>query len=209
MRQQLIRAVVQCLSMTQDTEPHPSEPPAAEPLPTDVGELQALVVSQRLQIEHMKLLIAKLKRMQFGRSSEKLDREIEQMELQLEELQISHRRVEAATTAEQPQQEEPVKRKPLPDHLPRERRVYEPDCACPDCGGTMRQIGEDISEMLEHVPAHFKVLRIVRPKLACAHCERIVQQPAPSRPIAGGLAGPGLLAHILVSKYCDHLPLYR
>jgi len=180
-----------------------------EPLPTDVGELQSLVLSQRVQIEHMKLLIAKLKRMQFGRSSEKLDREIEQLELQLEELQISQRQAEASTPAATKPEAEAPKRKPLPDHLPRERRVYEPDCTCPDCGGAMRQIGEDVSEMLEHVPEHFKVIRIVRPKLACAHCERIVQQPAPSRPIAGGLAGPGLLAHILVSKYCDHLPLYR
>ena len=63
--------------------------------------------------------------------------------------------------------------------------------------------------MLEFVPARFQVIRQVRPKLSCAHCERIVQAPAPSRPIARGLAGPGLLAHVLVSKYCDHLPLYR
>ena len=81
--------------------------------------------------------------------------------------------------------------------------------ACPDCGGELKQLGEDISEILEYVPAHFKVIRQVRPKLACACCERIVQAQAPSRPIERGIAGPGLLAHVLVSKYCDHLPLYR
>ncbi len=81
--------------------------------------------------------------------------------------------------------------------------------ACPDCGGELKHLGEDVSEILEYVPARFKVIRQVRPKLACACCERIVQAEAPSRPIERGVAGPGLLAHVLVSKYCDHLPLYR
>src|SRR5208337_3840246 len=72
-----------------------------------------------------------------------------------------------------------------------------------------KALGEDVSEMLEYVPAHFQVIRQVRPKLACARCDKIVQAEAPPRPIARGLAGPGLLAHVLVSKYCDHLPLYR
>lgn len=177
-------------------------------LPDDVDQLKQLVIAQRAELEHLKLLIAKLRRMQFGRSSEKLDREIAQCELQLEELQISQDKILAATRANKP---EPAarKRQPLPEHLPRERRVYQPACNCADCGGAMRQIGEDVCEMLEHVPEHFKVIALVRPKLACERCERIVQQPAPSRPIARGLAGPGLLAHILVSKYCDHLPLYR
>ena len=73
----------------------------------------------------------------------------------------------------------------------------------------LKHLGEDVSEILEYVPARFKVIRQVRPKLACACCERIVQAEAPSRPIERGIAGPGLLAHVLVSKYCDHLPLYR
>ena len=80
---------------------------------------------------------------------------------------------------------------------------------CPDCGGRLRLLGEDVSEILEYVPARFKVIRQVRPKLSCSGCERIVQEPAPSRPIDRGLAGPALLAHVLVSKYADHLPLYR
>src|ERR1700675_1884366 len=101
-------------------------------------------------------------------------------------------------------------RRPLPEHLPREVRTYLPKQeACPDCGGELKHLGEDVSEMLEIEPIRFKVIRQVRPKLACAGCERIVQAEAPSRPIARGLAGPGLLAHVLVSKFGDHLPLYR
>jgi transposase len=98
----------------------------------------------------------------------------------------------------------------LPEHLPRETHRHEAQVqTCPDCGGALRQFGEDVSEVLEYVPAQFKVLRHVRPKLSCTRCERVVQAAAPSRPIERGLAGPGLLAHVLVSKYADHLPLYR
>jgi transposase len=100
-------------------------------------------------------------------------------------------------------------RKPLPEHLPREQVVHQPACCCPDCGGALRRIGEDVSEVLEYVPEHFKVVRHVRPKLSCPSCQCIVQVSAPVRPIARGLAGPGLLAHVLVAKYADHLPLYR
>ena len=82
------------------------------------------------------------------------------------------------------------------------------DC-CPDCGGQLRQFGEDVSEQLEYIPDSFKVIRHVRPKFACNGCDRVVEAPAPSRPIERGLAGPGLLAHVLVSKFGDHLPLYR
>jgi transposase len=80
---------------------------------------------------------------------------------------------------------------------------------CPQCQGELRKLGEDVSEVLEYVPASFVVIRHVRPKLSCTKCDCIVQAEAPSRPIERGLAGPGLLAHVLVSKYCDHLPLYR
>jgi transposase len=80
--------------------------------------------------------------------------------------------------------------------------------ACPDCGGKLKPLGEDVSEMLEHVPAHWKVIRQVRSKLACACCDKIAQAEAPSRPIARRMAGPGLLAHALVSKSAEHLPLY-
>jgi transposase len=181
---------------------------------------ELLAIRERLQwreseIEHLKLLLAQLRRMQFGRKSEKLERQIEQLELRLEDLQPA----ESAGAVESPLPSEASSilistakpaRRPLPEHLPRTTQTHLPKhTACPDCGGELRKLGEDISEILEYVPAHFQVIRQVRPKLSCAHCERIVQASAPSRPIARGLAGPGLLAHVLVSKYCDHLPLYR
>jgi transposase len=186
------------------------------------NELKALIFSQREQlasrdteIEHLKLLIAKLRRMQFGRKSEKLDRQIEQLELRLDELQATQEentsasQTPAVAAADAKGNEKPARR-PLPEHLPREVRKYLPKQeACPDCGGKLKPLGEDVSEILEYVPARFKVIRQVRPKLACACCDRIVQAEAPSRPIQRGVAGPGLLAHVLVSKYCDHLPLYR
>ena len=187
--------------------------------------LKALVRAQHEQllwreseIEHLKLLIAKLQRMQFGRKSEKLARQIEQLELRLEDLQAKP--VENAGLAESQSAppalplliRTPVKpaRRPLPDHLPRQTQRHEPkESACPDCGGALSKLGEDVSEMLEYVPASFFVVRHVRPKLSCTKCDHIVQAAAPTRPIERGVAGPGLLAHVLVSKYADHLPLYR
>src|ERR1035437_5644915 len=188
----------------------------------DPTALKALILSQHEQllsrdheIEHLKLLIAKLRRMQFGRKSEKLDRQIEQLELRLDELQATQG--ENAAASHTPAVVAPVvnvavkpARRPLPEHLPREVRKYLPEQeACPDCGGKLKPLGEDVSEILEYVPERFEVIRQVRVKLACAGCERIVQAEAPSRPIERGVAVPELLAHVLVSKYCDHLPLYR
>ncbi len=183
------------------------------------AELKALIVSQHelivsrdSEIEQLKLLIAKLRRMQFGRSSEKLDRQIEQLELQLEALQVNDAEIVAAMPEKITGVEAVARsvRRPLPAHLPREVRTHAPQLeACPDCGGKLRKLGEDVSEVLERIPSRFQVIRHVRVKLACACCDRIVQAAAPSRPIERGLAGPGLLAHVLVSKYGDHLPLYR
>ena len=177
-------------------------------LPDDVDALKQLVLAQRSEVEHLKLIIAKLKRMQFGRRSEKLDHEVEQLELRLEELQIGETLSPAASKPNTDEKAKPARR-PLPDHLPRDNVIHEPACNCPDCGLGMRKIGEDVSEVLDYVPARFRVIRHVRPKLACPACERIVQVAAPARPIARGMAGPGLVAHILTSKYADHLPLYR
>ncbi len=173
------------------------------------------LASRDAEIEHLKLLIAKLRRMHFGRKSEKWERQIEQLELRLDELETA--RTERAVATQTPTVCEPVAkaatkpaRRPLPAHLPREtRKILPKQEACPDCGGALQPLGEDISETLEYVPEHFKVIRQVRPKLACGCCDKIVQAEAASRPIARGMAGPGLLAHVLVSKYCDHLPLYR
>jgi transposase len=177
---------------------------------------QEQLLSREREIEHLKLLLVKLHRMQFGRKSEKLQRQIEQLELRLEELESNRSekeptppeptslRASAIPTAAKPT------RRPLPDHLPRQTRRHEPqETVCPQCQGELRKLGEDISEMLEYVPASFVVIRYVRTKLSCTKCDCIVQAEAPSRPIERGIAGPGLLAHVLVSKYCDHQPLYR
>jgi transposase len=175
-----------------------------------VIEQHADLLSHKNEIEHLKLLILKLKRMQFGPSSEKLSEHIEQLELRLEDLEIN--RANAPVPAVLQSRVASVKpaRRPLPAELPRETRTLEPqETDCPDCGGQLDFLGEDVSEMLEYVPARFKVIRTVRPKFNCTRCDCIVQEPAPHRPIDRGIAGPGLLAHVLVAKYSDHLPLYR
>ena len=174
---------------------------------------EELLASREAEIDRLKMLIAKLRRMQFGRRSEKLERQIEQLELQLDELEGA--RAERAVSSPRPEAAAPTEngrpaRRPLPAHLPREVREMRPkETVCPDCGGVLKPLGEDVSEVLEYVPAEFRVIRQVRPKLACSRCDKIVQAEAVSRPIARGMAGPGLLAHVLASKYCDHLPLYR
>jgi transposase len=193
------------------------------PLPNDIESLQRLVVEQRaaleaarstllsrdVEIEKLKIELARLKRMQFGRSSEQLDQSIAQLELSLEELEASA--AETAPSLESPPTVEKAKpaRRALPESLRRETIVHAAPCECPACGGALRAFGEDVAEILEYVPERFKVIRHVRPKFSCTACQQIVQSPAPSRPIARGLAGPGLLAHVLVSKYVDHLPLNR
>ena len=194
----------------------------------DIEALKALVIakhdelleqqrSNTQEIEHLKLVIEKYRRMIFGRKSEKLTGQLEQLELRLEELETAQAAEEAASEAAQPGSTSTVAkrrsrpaRKPLPENLPREVVTHLPphDC-CPDCGGVLRQFGEDVSEQLERIPATFKVIRHVRPKFACAACEQVVEAPAPARPIDRGLPGPALLAQVLVSKYGDHLPLYR
>ena len=176
-----------------------------------ITELTQALSSRELQIEALQLQILALRRRQFGRKSEQLDGQIEQLELKLEELQTDEGQSLAPDVPEAPKKRaaRPA-RKPLPEHLPRDVQEHMPAAvACPDCGGALAKLGEDVSEMLEYVPASFKVIRHVRPKLGCTCCDCIVQAPAVSRPIARGLAGPGLLAHVLVAKFCDHLPLYR
>jgi transposase len=188
----------------------------------DVQSLKALVLTQQAEldsrtteIENLKLLILKLKRMHFGPRSEKYAHDIQQLELRLEDLEANQAAAEPpptvpATVVLKQQASRKPARRPLPAALPRETETIVPEHqACPDCGGKLRWLGEDVSETLEYVPARFKVIRTVRPKLSCADCSQIVQAPAPNRPINRGLAGPGLLAHVLVSKYADHLPLYR
>jgi transposase len=172
------------------------------------------LAGRQAEIERLQLLIAKLRRMQFGRRSEKRERQIEQLELQLDELATAQAAPPEAAPAPEGTAPAGARRKParrpLPPHLPRRKQTIPPqETTCPVCGGELKALGEDVTEILEYVPAHFHVIQQVRPKLACAHCDQIVQAPAPSRPLARGLAGLGLLAHVLVAKYCDHLPLYR
>jgi transposase len=174
----------------------------------ELGAKHQTITALEQQIKHLQLQIAVLRRARFGRRSERLEQQLSQLELLLEELQST----QAEAVAERPPKQDtsrPVRR-PLPDHLPRETKIHVPEEAeCPACGGTLKPLGEDVTEVLEYVPASFRVIRVVRPKCACASCDVIIQAEAPSRPIARGLAGPGLLAHVLVAKYADHLPLNR
>ena len=184
------------------------------------AELKAaeLAVQLRtLEIEKLKFQIAKLRRMQFGRSSERITRQIDQLALRLEELETGEAEDIAKAVAEDPpqpmRQRERPKRKPFPDHLPRQEIVHQPEadgaCVCPDCGAGMARLGEDVTEVLDYVPGRFQVIRHVRPKYACKACDAITQAPAPAMPTPRGRATPAMLGHLLVAKYCDHLPLYR
>ena len=182
-------------------------------LPDDPVLLKGLITSLTSELTNRDVLIAKLqhqlsglRRHQFGSRSETID----QLELTLEEQEIA-RAAEASTTSNLPPQDEKQqpKRRPLPENLPREELMLSPGSACDACGGRLHELGRDVTEELEYIPGRFVVNRIVRPRMACRCCEQIVQAPLPSRPIERGRPGPGLLAHVLVGKYADHLPLYR
>ncbi len=211
--------------------PVAAAPPIKVTLPSDVESLHAMVLERDLLIEKLKLQIARMKRARFGASSEKLDTQILQLELIVEDLESTlsaHEAVAASTnvTAQTNPSDDVaatsslLERRALPEHLPRERVVYAPKhhglagvaCGCKHCGaheGQMTQLGADESELLEYVPGRFKVLVQVRPKYLCSGCKTISQAEAPHRPLARSYAGAGLLAHVLTSKYADHLPLYR
>jgi transposase len=200
-------------------------------LPDDVETLKAMLLCERaartaaqaeaqaraLEIEKLKFAIAKLRHERFGASSERGARLLDQLELRLADLEESAAASEVAAEVAAAAAEVPVQgfrrrkpaRRPLPTHLPRERIVYPTPSACPCCGGTLRKIGEDVTETLELVPRQWKVIQHVREKFSCRACETITQEPAPSHPIARGRAGPKLLAHILFAKYGLHLPLNR
>jgi transposase len=201
-----------------------------EELPDDISALKAMLIAADrrtrdlgAEIESLKLTIAKLQHDRFGPSSERA-RLLDQLELQLGELMEHAAQTETAaeiaalqpdqlgnvlaTARAAPPRRQPARR-PLPETLPRERRVEPSPAACPCCGGRLRKLGEDITETLERVPAQWKVVQTVREKWTCRQCETITQPPAPSHPIARGRAGPQLLADVLFGKYGAHLPLNR
>ena len=192
------------------------------PTPT-IDSLLRVIEARDSEVALLKLMVDKLKlqllrrvRAEFGTSSEQLDAQINLIDITAVQAQPA-----AAAPAKTAPANAPEIDRSLPAHLPREAQVHRPvataahhdtagqRCGCTACGGRLRQIGQDVSEQLEYVPSHFKVIRHVRPKLACVTCQTIFQAAAPSRPIARGVAGPGLIAHVMVSKYCDHIPLYR
>ena len=184
-----------------------------KPLPDDPVELKGLVTLLASEVKSQAMFIEKLQhqihganRHRFGSTSEALD----QLQLSLENEEIAV--TAEAADAPDPEVGEPKnkpKRKPLPEHLERKEQVLTPGDNCSKCGGGLKTLGEDITEELEYVPGRFVVNKFVRPRMACSCCEAVLQAPLPSRPIERGRPGPGLLAHVLVSKYADHLPLYR
>jgi len=214
---------------------------ASEALPSDLATAHAMILIERagriaaeedaqrgkaerrildLEIERLKLLLAKARREQYGQSSERGRRLLEQLELQLEELEeMAAEEDAAAELAAQPKAEDTTEvrsfrrrkpaRRPLPEHLPRKRVVYPAASTCACCGGGLRKLGEDITETLERVPAQWFVIQHVREKFSCRACESITQPPAPSHPISRGRAGANLLAEVAFSKFGLHLPLHR
>jgi transposase len=195
-------------------------------LPTDPAELRAFAAAlqselyaKTLHIEKLKAQLAILRRRNYGKSSEKLA-EVQQLELMIGDLEESEAQQAARTEAIAAKSERtrakrtaPARtgaRRPLPEHLPRETVNHQAACQCPDCGSTrLHKIDEEEREVLEYVHSHFKVIVHKRPVMGCQDCETVTQPPMPNLPIERGRPGPALLAHVIVAKYCDHLPLYR
>jgi len=188
---------------------------AAEALPDDTDMLKAMLLAERAESERLRQIIKELQRYRFGRRAESLPEE--QLQLGLEEAE----QVEAAGQAES-EKNTPAEcktraarrranRGALPAHLPRiDTLVDVASMICPGCSGPLHRIGEDVAERLDIVPAQFRVLVVRRPKYACRSCEDVVvQAAAPARLIEGGLPTEATVAQVLVSKYADHLPLYR
>jgi transposase len=187
----------------------------AEALPDDVATLKAMLLAERARGDRLAQIIKELQRHRFGRSAETLP--IDQLELALEDVQQEE--AEAAAQAERGDPEARTRRAAerrtnrgaLPAHLPRIEAVVDiADKTCPCCAGVLHKIGEDVSERLDIIPAQLRVLVTRRPKYACRACEEcVIQAPAPARLIEGGLPTEAAVAHVIVSKYADHLPLYR
>jgi transposase len=194
-------------------------------LPEDVEALRAFALEQSrklaevtvakgvadAEIERLQSIISAFMRHRFGARSEQLDPD--QLQLGLEDVETALGHARAARDAATPTSPRPRKtnRGSLPAHLERIEQVVDvDDKACPCCGGALHQIGEDVSERLDVVPTTFRVLVTRRPRYGCRSCESaIVQAPAPARIVEGGIPTEAVIAQVLVSKYADHLPLYR
>ena len=194
--------------------------PNSAELLEEIAALKAMLVAADARdrrkderIERLEKLVAAFKQAAFGRRSEKSDPD--QFELALEDLEAAMAEIHAEEDAEDLAARRPAKprvanRGSLPKHLPRIEEVIEPDSLTCACGGCLHCIGEDVSERLDIVPAQFRVIVTRRPKYACRSCtDGVVQAPAPARLIPGGMPTEATVAHVLVSKYADHLPLYR
>jgi transposase/predicted DNA-binding protein len=202
-----------------------------------IKDLLEILLKEREELSLKKAELALLKAKLYGKSSEKLKKQVNDLEQQIEEseTQIAQQNLDDNASDDNASDNNPgdsteslnikdsnaeansdtkaknkPKRKPLPAHLPRKEVILNPDAKCPNCGlEDFRTISNDTSEILEYIPASFTVIKTIRPRCACKACEAIVQAPPKSGAIDKGLAGPGLLAHILVQKYCNHLPFYR
>jgi transposase len=204
--------------------------PLSNDLPNDLASAHAMILAQRealimaqsdakvraLEIERLKLQLAKARREQFGQSSERGKFLVEQLELAIEDLEEAQAEEEtraeiaAPAIAREKRARTPRGPRKLPDNLPVERIVEPAPCACGKCGGLrLRKLGEVISKTLECEPRRWKITEHVREKFSCRDCEAITEPPAPSHPIPRGFAGPSLLAMILVAKFLDHQPLNR
>lgn len=213
-------------------------PLASDQLPDDIAELKRLLLAKdaelaaarnglvitQLTIEKLKAQIAKFRREKFGASSERVDRALEQLELALEEAETA----KAEAIAAQPQEPEPEaphpagsaptepdaakkkKRRTLPPEFPRRDITHKPPNVCKRCGGAdLRVVSESVTEVLRYVPGHFEVDRHVRPACSCRKCEAMTQAPMPELPIPRGMVDASFLTFIVISKFCDHIPLYR
>ena len=185
----------------------------AEVLEQERAELKsakATVATQGLTIEKLEHRLARLLRVQFGRSSEKMD--IAQLRLMFDEIDTpaaANDDVGSPGEVQAPTPRKPGTRAPIPAHVPRQVVEHQPGACAPGCSGRQTQIGEDVTEVLDYVPARFRVIRHVRPRVACRACEQIRQAPAIDLPLPKVMASSALLAHLIVSRFVDHLPWNR
>lgn len=184
----------------------------AETTEHKVTQLQAKTQHDAVKIQALTLELAHLRRLRFGVKNEALSPD--QRDLFRETMASDCAAIEAEVEDKTPKQDraprERAGRQPLPEQLPRIDHHHEPErCTCGECGGALVKIGEDISEQLDVIPAQFIVHRHIRPQYACRPCESITAAPIPAAVIDGGMAAPGLITWVLISKFLDHLPLYR